>query len=80
MKIHASSSLNKNHHHDTLLTSDFALKILAELEAASRLRTAQFFVTQMPWLDLYGVYVRPVPPFGSASSTHLLIYTSILAG
>ncbi|KAI8014401.1 F-box protein 7 [Camellia lanceoleosa] len=50
------------------MTSDFALKIPAELEAASRLRTAQFFVTQRPWLDLYGVHVRPVPPFGSASS------------
>ncbi|KAF5955060.1 hypothetical protein HYC85_007916 [Camellia sinensis] len=67
-KIRASSSLRKNHHRDILMTSDFALKIPAELEAASRLRTAQFFVTQRPWLDLYGVHVRPVPPFGSASS------------
>ncbi|CAL5365879.1 unnamed protein product [Camellia sinensis] len=73
MKIRASSSLRKNHHRDTLLTSDFALKIPAELEAASQLRIAQFFVTQMPWLDLYGVHVRPVPSFGSASSKHLLI-------
>lgn len=50
------------------MTSDFALKIPAELEAASQLRTAQFFVTQRPWLDLYGVHIRPVAPFGSASS------------
>ncbi|KAG5525073.1 hypothetical protein RHGRI_031677 [Rhododendron griersonianum] len=50
------------------MTSDFSLKIPAELEAASQLRTAQFFVTKRPWLDLYGVHIRPVAPFGSASS------------
>ncbi|XP_059631246.1 F-box protein 7-like isoform X4 [Cornus florida] len=65
---------------------DYALKIVAELESASRLRTAQFLITQRPWLgnapmqchfyvtylvliqDLYGVIIRPVAPFGSASS------------
>ncbi|CAL5322472.1 unnamed protein product [Camellia sinensis] len=76
MKIRASSSLRKNHHRDTLFDfRDFALKIPTELEAASQLRIAQFFVTQMPWLgkDLYGVHVRPVPSFWSASSKHLLI-------
>lgn len=40
---------------------------MAELEAASRLR-AQFFVTQRPWLDLYGVRVRPVAAFGSVGN------------
>jgi F-box protein 9 len=50
------------------MTSDFALKIPAELESASRLRASQFFVTHRPWLDLYGVHVRPVAPFGSTSS------------
>ncbi|KAL2538554.1 F-box protein 7 [Forsythia ovata] len=49
------------------MTSDYALKLAAELESASRLRTAQFLVTQRPWLDLYGINVRPVAPFGSAS-------------
>lgn len=49
------------------MTSDYTLKIAAELESASRLRTAQFLVTQRPWLDLYGINVRPVAPFGSAS-------------
>ncbi|CAK9158582.1 unnamed protein product [Ilex paraguariensis] len=52
----------------TLMTSDYALKLSAELESVSRVRAAQFFVTQRPWLDLYGVNVRPVAPFGSASS------------
>ncbi|KAK2989799.1 hypothetical protein RJ640_006116 [Escallonia rubra] len=50
------------------MTSDHASKIPAELESALRLRAAQFIVTQRPWLDLYGVNVRPVAPFGSASS------------
>ncbi|KAL2513159.1 F-box protein 7 [Abeliophyllum distichum] len=49
------------------MASDYALKLAAELESASRLRTAQFLVTQRPWLDLYGINVRPVAPFGSAS-------------
>ncbi|TYH65463.1 hypothetical protein ES332_D06G057900v1 [Gossypium tomentosum] len=38
-----------------------------ELESALRLKTVQYFVTQRPWLDLYGKHVRPVAPFGSAS-------------
>ncbi|GMJ14790.1 F-box protein 7, F-BOX PROTEIN 7 [Hibiscus trionum] len=38
-----------------------------ELESALHLKTAQYFVTQRPWLDLYGKHVRPVAPFGSAS-------------
>ncbi|CAI9115373.1 OLC1v1016265C2 [Oldenlandia corymbosa var. corymbosa] len=49
------------------MTSDYG-NLVAELEAASRLRSAHFLVTQRPWLDLYGVHVRPVAPFGSASS------------
>ncbi|XP_022768175.1 F-box protein 7 isoform X3 [Durio zibethinus] len=47
------------------MNSDFALA--AELESALRLKTLQYFVTQRPWLDLYGKHVRPVAPFGSAS-------------
>ncbi|CAM8979068.1 unnamed protein product [Rhodiola kirilowii] len=47
--------------------SDFAMKIPAELEAA-RLRSMQFLFTNRPWLDLYGVHVKPVAAFGSASS------------
>lgn len=32
------------------LLPDYAVKLAAELEAASRLRAAQFLVTQRPWL------------------------------
>ncbi|XP_051139308.1 F-box protein 7 isoform X2 [Andrographis paniculata] len=44
----------------------------AELESASRLRATQYFVTQRPWLDLYGVNVRPVAPFSSLRSKQLV--------
>ncbi|CAH9064266.1 unnamed protein product [Cuscuta epithymum] len=47
------------------MTSDNKLTLATELEKV-RLRTAQFFVTPRPWLDLYGVNVRPVTPFGNA--------------
>ncbi|XP_042479908.1 F-box protein 7 isoform X2 [Macadamia integrifolia] len=50
------------------MSSDFGLSVPPELESASRMRTVQFFITQRPWLDLYGKRVRPVAPFGSASS------------
>uniref|UniRef100_A0A2K2BFE4 F-box protein n=1 Tax=Populus trichocarpa TaxID=3694 RepID=A0A2K2BFE4_POPTR len=49
------------------MTSDFALQIPAELETALQLKTVQYLVTKRPWLDLYGVNVRPVAPYGSAS-------------
>lgn len=32
------------------LLPDYAVKLAAELESASRLRAAQFLVTQRPWL------------------------------
>ncbi|KAK1407564.1 hypothetical protein QVD17_39183 [Tagetes erecta] len=47
------------------MASDYAKNIVAELESASQLRAAGFFITRRPWLDLYGVNVRPVAPFGS---------------
>ncbi|XP_027335553.1 F-box protein 7 isoform X3 [Abrus precatorius] len=47
--------------------SDFALAVSSELESVLRLKTVDYFVTRRPWLDLYGVNVRPVAPFGSAS-------------
>ncbi|XP_061361876.1 F-box protein 7 [Gastrolobium bilobum] len=47
--------------------SDFALAVPSELESVLRLKTVDYFVTRRPWLDLYGVNVRPVAPFGSAS-------------
>ncbi|KAK9270893.1 hypothetical protein L1049_026479 [Liquidambar formosana] len=50
------------------MSSDFTLTIPAELESASRLRTMQFLVTRRPWLDLYGINVKPVAPLGSTSS------------
>ncbi|XLR48122.1 hypothetical protein HN51_032352 [Arachis hypogaea] len=48
-------------------SSDFALSVPSELESVLRLRTVDYFITRRPWLDLYGVNVRPVAPFGSAS-------------
>ncbi|KAK1424344.1 hypothetical protein QVD17_19672 [Tagetes erecta] len=48
------------------MASDYSKNIVAELESASQLRAAGFFTTRRPWLDLYGVNVRPVAPFGSA--------------
>ncbi|KAL7155877.1 hypothetical protein ABFS83_03G105400 [Erythranthe nasuta] len=53
------------------MASDYASK-LAELEASSRLRAAQFLVTNRPWLDLYGINVRPVTPYGSLSNRELV--------
>ncbi|CAN1268864.1 F-box protein 7 [Linum perenne] len=49
------------------MSSDFAIQVPAELESALQLKTVRYFVTQRPWLDLYGVHVRPVAPFWSTS-------------
>ncbi|XP_050237599.1 F-box protein 7 [Mercurialis annua] len=48
------------------MTSDFAQQVHAELETALQLKTVRYLVTQRPWLDLYGINVRPVAPYGSA--------------
>ncbi|KAL6525189.1 F-box protein 7 [Orobanche minor] len=50
------------------MASDYALKLAAELEASMQLRAARYLVTQRPWLDLYGINVKPVAPFPSLSS------------
>ncbi|KAI3442707.1 F-box domain-containing protein [Psidium guajava] len=49
------------------MASDFVLSAPAELEKALRWKSVQYLVTQRPWLDLYGINVRPVAPFGSVS-------------
>ncbi|KAM0971558.1 hypothetical protein ACFX13_019742 [Malus domestica] len=49
------------------MASDFALKVPAELESALRLNAVQYYITKRPWLDLYGINVRPVAPIGSTS-------------
>ncbi|XP_062101404.1 F-box protein 7 [Humulus lupulus] len=49
------------------MASDFAKSNSGELESALKLKTVQYFVTKRPWLDLYGINVRPVAPFGSVS-------------
>uniref|UniRef100_A0A2N9FH60 F-box protein n=1 Tax=Fagus sylvatica TaxID=28930 RepID=A0A2N9FH60_FAGSY len=49
------------------MASDCALSVPAELELALRLKTVKYFVTKRPWLDLYGINVRPVAPVGSVS-------------
>ncbi|GER37740.1 F-box family protein [Striga asiatica] len=41
------------------------VKLAAELEASTLMRAAQFLATKRPWLDLYGINVRPVAPFAS---------------
>lgn len=33
--------------------SEYTLKLTADLESASRLRAAQYFVTQRPWLGYF---------------------------
>ncbi|KAG9135121.1 hypothetical protein Leryth_011612 [Lithospermum erythrorhizon] len=48
------------------MASDYAA--VKSAEQVSRYKSAQFIFTHRPWLDLYGVHVRPVAPFGSASS------------
>ncbi|KAI9113386.1 hypothetical protein K1719_015911 [Acacia pycnantha] len=49
------------------MASDFAPTVPPELESVLRLKTVEYFLTRRPWLDLYGVNVRPVAPVGSAS-------------
>ncbi|KAF4347137.1 hypothetical protein G4B88_026984 [Cannabis sativa] len=49
------------------MASDYASSSLTELESALKLKNVQYFVTKRPWLDLYGINVRPVAPFGSVS-------------
>lgn len=50
------------------MASEFASSVPAELESVLRFKTVEYFIIKRPWLDLYGVNVRPVAPFGSASS------------
>ncbi|KAJ7965553.1 F-box protein 7 [Quillaja saponaria] len=49
------------------MASDLALTATAELESVLQLKTVEYFITKRPWLDLYGINVRPVAPFGSIS-------------
>ncbi|KAL5565223.1 hypothetical protein UlMin_028387 [Ulmus minor] len=51
---------------DTMMVY-FGLNAPAELKSALRLKNVQYFVTKRPWLDLYGINVRPIAPVGSAS-------------
>ncbi|KAK6938402.1 F-box protein Hrt3/FBXO9, C-terminal, partial [Dillenia turbinata] len=48
--------------------ADLGFTIPAGLESELRLKSVQFFVTQRPWLDLYGKRVKPVAAFGSTSN------------
>ncbi|KAJ4837089.1 F-box protein 7 [Turnera subulata] len=50
--------------------TDVSSQVPAELESALQLKTVQYLVTRRPWLDLYGVNVRPVAPYGSLSRRH----------
>ncbi|KAK7351110.1 hypothetical protein VNO77_10299 [Canavalia gladiata] len=59
--------LNLSFYESVLLLTYLALAGSSELESVLRLKTVNYFVTRRPWLDLYGVNVRPVAPFGSAS-------------
>ncbi|KAL3371044.1 hypothetical protein AABB24_007866 [Solanum stoloniferum] len=53
---------------------DYIVELVVELKTAAQLRDSQFIFPQRPWLDLYGINVRPVAPFGSASSKQFLIH------
>ncbi|KAL8141228.1 hypothetical protein V2J09_007249 [Rumex salicifolius] len=48
-------------------SAELSSTMVAELEAASRFRTAKFLITRRPWLDLYGVRISSVAAFGSTS-------------
>ncbi|XP_077248817.1 F-box protein 7 [Tasmannia lanceolata] len=51
-----------------MTSSELSFSVPAEGSATCHLRTLQFIGTHRPWLDLYGVRVKPIPYFGSASS------------
>ncbi|KAK4743899.1 hypothetical protein SAY87_010211 [Trapa incisa] len=57
------------------------MSVPSDLESALRMKTMRFLVTHRSWLDLYGNNVRPVAPFGSASSRphvdHALIHRTL---
>ncbi|XP_049391441.1 F-box protein 7-like [Solanum stenotomum] len=57
--------------------ANYIVELVVELETAAQLRDSQFIFPQRPWLDLYGINVRPVAPFGSASSKQFLDPTLI---
>ncbi|XP_073003281.1 F-box protein 7 [Typha latifolia] len=50
------------------MASDISIAVPSELNPFSHLRSMQFIATERPWLNLYGIRVRPVAPFGSFSS------------
>ncbi|KAL3375833.1 hypothetical protein AABB24_002678 [Solanum stoloniferum] len=47
---------------------DYTVELVVELKTAAQLRDSQFIFPQRPWLELYGINVRLVAPFGSVSS------------
>ncbi|XP_015161281.1 F-box protein 7-like isoform X4 [Solanum tuberosum] len=51
---------------------DYIVELAVELETTAQLRDSQFIFPQRSWLDLYGINVRPVAHFGSASSKQFL--------
>ncbi|XP_068663203.1 F-box protein 7 isoform X2 [Aristolochia californica] len=46
--------------------------VFSELSSSVTEANYHFLETQRPWLDLYGVRLRPVPHFGSLSSRHVV--------
>uniref|UniRef100_M1A8M6 F-box protein 7 n=1 Tax=Solanum tuberosum TaxID=4113 RepID=M1A8M6_SOLTU len=52
--------------------ADYIVELAVELETTAQLRDSQFIFPQRSWLDLYGINVRPVAHFGSASSKQFL--------
>ncbi|KAG1369852.1 F-box protein 7 [Cocos nucifera] len=49
------------------MASDISIPVPSEVSSFFRLRTVEFLGTERPWLNLYGIRVRPVAPFGSVS-------------
>ncbi|OVA07286.1 F-box domain [Macleaya cordata] len=51
-----------------MTSSDFGLSIPGDIGSVSSLGTAKFQFTPRPWLDLYGIRIKPFAHFGSTSS------------
>ncbi|XP_078172694.1 F-box protein 7 [Carex rostrata] len=50
------------------MASDVSIGVPSELDLLSHKRSMQYIIPDRPWLNLYGIRVQPIAPFGSASS------------
>ncbi|KAJ3675179.1 hypothetical protein LUZ60_004221 [Juncus effusus] len=47
---------------------DVSIGVPSELQLLSHKRSMQYLIPDRPWLNLYGIRVQPIAPFGSVSS------------